>query len=190
MIKVSKLVGGEVIWAVNYMYPFEVASVVVLEPEIYYFEDNAQNLFWTEKEALEAAIKRLESDTEKRTFNAYKKRDQLSRRLGAILKQEFKERQDVLNKKSYKISKNELLLASALLDIAGDKFGDHGCNDFNIAPFLNRKEREELIKEFHEWNGDPEEYNDKEAESGLFYDFALMHYLAFKLKKKAEEIDG
>jgi hypothetical protein len=43
------------------------------------------------------------------------------------------------------------------------------------------KERRQLVKEYHEWNGDPEEFR-PEDKYEYFTDFALMQYLAAKLK--------
>lgn len=76
---------------------------------------------------------------------------------------------------------NEKKLAAQMLEIAGEKFGNHSCNDVDES-FYNGwtiEERQKFVKEFHEWNGDPEEYNEKFLH---LPDFALMSFLANKLK--------
>ena len=81
------------------------------------------------------------------------------------------------------MNKLEKKLAALLLEIAAEEFCNHGCNDFELKRFVpDLKQRRQLVKEYHEWNGDPEEY-DPEAKYEYFPDFALMSYLADKLIK-------
>lgn len=56
----------------------------------------------------------------------------------------------------------EKSLAANLLNIASDEFGNHGCNDVSEQVFKDwsLNERQKFVKEFHEWNGDPDEYNE------------------------------
>ena len=75
----------------------------------------------------------------------------------------------------------EKILAADLLELASDEFCNHGCNDLDKSFFKNwtKEEKQTLSKEYHEWNGDPE--NDG---GNIFYigDSSLMSYLAYKLK--------
>lgn len=75
--------------------------------------------------------------------------------------------------------KKHKLLAAELLKLAADEFGNHGCNDFDLPSGWSRKEKISFIKEYHKWNGDPEEFDP----NNLFIaDCAAMSFLAAKLK--------
>lgn len=91
------------------------------------------------------------------------------------------------------MTKKELLLASELLKMAADEFGNHGCNDFDLFDYgFTENECKQYAKEYHEWNGDPEEYELTLEEKNYHYnyesDFAVMDYMAHKLRKLAEEM--
>ncbi len=76
----------------------------------------------------------------------------------------------------------EILLASSLLSVAADEFGNHGCNDWSFPADWAREDQIAFVREYHEWNGDPEEFR----ESHLHLpDYAVMAFLAHKLKKIA-----
>lgn len=74
----------------------------------------------------------------------------------------------------------EKQLASKMLKYASDVFGYHTCNDVDEAFWegWTIDERKKFVKEFHEWNGDPEEYDEKFLH---IPDFAIMGFLAYKL---------
>ena len=76
------------------------------------------------------------------------------------------------------IYKKVLKLASELLKMASEEFANHGCNDVDESLYKgwSIEERQELVKGFHEWNGDPEEYNPSFLYMG---DDTLMSYLSF-----------
>jgi hypothetical protein len=80
------------------------------------------------------------------------------------------------------LTKKEMLLIAHLLEIASDKFSNHGCNDMDeeIMNQFTSDEKDELSKQYHDWNGDPEEFT-----PGLFWlgDDSLMSLFAAKLKK-------
>jgi hypothetical protein len=75
----------------------------------------------------------------------------------------------------------EKKLASSMLDMASYEFGNHGCNDVNDSVYKDwtLEERRQFIKEFHEYNGDIEEYNENILH---LPDFAIMRFLSYKLK--------
>jgi hypothetical protein len=79
----------------------------------------------------------------------------------------------------------ELRLAASLLQLASDEFSNHGCNDVDAYFYegWSLKERQQFIKEFHDWNGDPEEFNPNFLELG---DDILMSYLADKIKQELQ----
>ena len=89
-------------------------------------------------------------------------------------------------KVKYNIMKtNELKLAAAMLELAAQKFSNRGCNDVddNLYEDWADEERKQFVKEYYEWNGDPEEYD---SEWLHIPDWALMDYLADKLKTASD----
>lgn len=78
------------------------------------------------------------------------------------------------------LSKNERRLTSDLLKISGREFANHGANDVpdKLYDGWTAEEREQFVKEFHEYNGDPEEFDPKHLH---LPDFALMAFLAHKI---------
>lgn len=72
-------------------------------------------------------------------------------------------------------------LAAKMLELASDQFSNHGCNDVEDSVYegWTQDERKQFVKEFHEWNGDPEEYSETFLHLG---DWAIMSFLAHKLK--------
>ena len=83
------------------------------------------------------------------------------------------------------MTKNEMKLAAALLDMAADQFSNHGCNDFDLRQHgLSLPEIRDLVAEYHAWNGDPEEV-DRYTDRGLPFalgDFSVMRLMAGKLR--------
>jgi hypothetical protein len=80
-----------------------------------------------------------------------------------------------------KMTSKELLLVADLLNLAHDEFSNHGCNDLP-KEFLNNwtlKEKQQLMKEYHQLNGDIEEYNENDL---YFQDSSLMWLLAEKIR--------
>jgi hypothetical protein len=80
------------------------------------------------------------------------------------------------------MTRKEKLLTAYLLDKASEEFSNHGCNDLSYAEknLLSQGEWDKLNKEFHEYNGDPEEYKSGEI---LSYDWLWMKFMAYKLRK-------
>lgn len=74
----------------------------------------------------------------------------------------------------------EKKLASKLLELAGDSYANHGCNDFDLT-FLSLEERREILKKYEEWNGSPEEYDENHVD--VFVDSSLMDYMSHRLKE-------
>jgi len=84
-----------------------------------------------------------------------------------------------------KMTKNELILSSNILKIASDVFGSHRCNDVNEELYKNwtAGERKVFVKDYHDWNGDPEEYDENHLH---LMDFSIMDFLAHKLQKQSD----
>lgn len=78
------------------------------------------------------------------------------------------------------MTQKEKELASAMLEMASDVFGNHGCNalDEDVWDGWTDKQRQKFVKEYHEYNGDPEEYD---PDFLNLPDFAVMDLLAYKL---------
>jgi hypothetical protein len=79
----------------------------------------------------------------------------------------------------------ELHLTIELLNLAADEFGRHGCCDMD-RDMLQRvnftdEEKLALAKEYHEWNGDPEEFEGTLQEFDRISDYAWMRFMANKL---------
>jgi len=89
------------------------------------------------------------------------------------------------------LSNLERQLAAHLLEMAADKFGNHGCNDFDLSELgFTEKQAQETVVAFHHWNGDPEELQDM-VEHGMNWctamgDFALMSWMAHRLNPDKE----
>ena len=84
----------------------------------------------------------------------------------------------------------ELKLAARLLDMAGDKFGNHGCNDFNLIDEgfgFSDQELIDLDRKMHEQNGDPEEHDPEWAVTGHQADSCLMFYLSHRFEAEAKD---
>lgn len=76
------------------------------------------------------------------------------------------------------LSVTEAELAADLLQMAADHFGYHVGNGYNLAEVIPVvQKRRELMKKFHEWNGDPENF-DPNNEYVWVSDFAMMAYMA------------
>jgi hypothetical protein len=86
------------------------------------------------------------------------------------------------------LTKKELLLISTLLELASERFSNHGCNDYYLQPLLTEDECIELDKFLHEWNGDPEEHNPDWAKDGQQMDWFLMSYLSDRCKEESNKL--
>ncbi len=85
---------------------------------------------------------------------------------------------------SQDLTPNNRKLISALLELASDQFSNHGCNDFDLAAILpNVEDRRELMRKYHEHNGDPEEF-DPEWDYEYVQDDALMGYFSVMLAEE------
>jgi hypothetical protein len=78
------------------------------------------------------------------------------------------------------INENEIKMAAKFLQTMSEEFANHGCNDVDESFYdgWSLYERRKFVHEFHEWNGDPEEYTPDFLQ---LPDFALMAFLAYKL---------
>lgn len=70
-------------------------------------------------------------------------------------------------KKAYRI------LAAQLLETASERFTNHGCNDFD--PRCDPQDWLDFVKAYHDWNGDPEEFDPSQPH---LPDWAVMSFLA------------
>ena len=79
------------------------------------------------------------------------------------------------------MTETERKLAAALLDMAAGVFDNHGCNDLDahVLSLLSVGEWDALTREYHDYNGDPEEYD---FDYPIHHDAALMSFMAHKLR--------
>lgn len=78
-------------------------------------------------------------------------------------------------------------MVSKLLEMSDDIFSNHSCNDLpdNFFEGMTHEEIRELDKEYHDWNGDPEEH--EEDPDGFLGDSMLMGFFAKNLAKLLKE---
>lgn len=80
----------------------------------------------------------------------------------------------------------EKRLTAALLRLASEQFGNHGCNDFDLSEHCADPEaRDGLVREYCEWNGEQYYEADEDGEDYRLPDFALMDFMANKLEGEA-----
>lgn len=80
------------------------------------------------------------------------------------------------------LTDTERKLIVYFLKMASEEFSNHGCNDLDLKAIIpDLEERRKLMKELHEWNGDPEEYNPNRC--NMAYDWFLMNFMAHKVKQ-------
>lgn len=75
---------------------------------------------------------------------------------------------------------HERELASNLLSQAADRYGSDTCHDWNFPASWSVEQKQEFVKDFHDWNGDPEEYDPKFLQ---LPNFAVMAFLAHRLSQ-------
>lgn len=82
--------------------------------------------------------------------------------------------------------KDKMFLAK-LLGLAAEHTSRHVCNDLpkELREFYTDDEWRQLTKEFHEWNGDPEEFEEC-PDHFMHNDGCLMDFFAVKLIQKAK----
>lgn len=82
------------------------------------------------------------------------------------------------------ITQKESQLVQDFLKEYADRLGRDGCNDWRFPSDWTVLEKEEFVKRYHAWNGDPEEYDPKRL---VLPNFAVVDFLAHKLTKKEVE---
>jgi hypothetical protein len=85
------------------------------------------------------------------------------------------------------MNKAQLIFTANLLEMAANQFSNNGCNDLPVAleAWFTQPEWDALNKEYHDWNGDPEEYKPGRI---LNHDCLWMDFMAKKLRKMAEGV--
>jgi hypothetical protein len=77
------------------------------------------------------------------------------------------------------MNQKEKKVAAELLRTASEQFSNHGCNDWNYPKDWTEDEKLQFVREYHEWNGDPEDFD---PEFLFLQDWAVMSFLAHKLE--------
>lgn len=78
---------------------------------------------------------------------------------------------------------HEKQLASAMFKDYSDVLGNRCCNDFEFPSDWSEYQKIDIVKEYHERNGDPEEFN---SDYPKLPDFAIASFLAYKLRNNNE----
>ena len=90
------------------------------------------------------------------------------------------------------MSPGEKRLTAHLLRLAGERFSNHGCNDFDLTKHCSDPlARDALVREYFEWNGTPEEYYEAsehgdDGRDWRLQDWMLMDFMADKLEAEAD----
>jgi hypothetical protein len=82
------------------------------------------------------------------------------------------------------LSKKEKLVLVEFLEELSLYQGNQVCNDWNFPDDWSREEQIKLVKEFHDYNGDPQEFNEKYLN---IHDYAVVGLLAHKLREEIEK---
>lgn len=94
-------------------------------------------------------------------------------------------------KKVYEVSERELNntdpnrdaldFIAVLLEDKAERLSVNCCNDFELDQMIpDIDERTKFVKEYHVWNGDPDEFDPKFLE---LPDFAIARFMADRLRK-------
>ena len=85
--------------------------------------------------------------------------------------------------------KNELLLASRLLDEMRELVGNRCCNDYDIPKDLfTFEEVVAMKKDMRVYNGDPEMYDPNIDDNYYTQDYFIAGYMSHLLKKLADSM--
>lgn len=77
------------------------------------------------------------------------------------------------------IKPHEIELIIDLLELAADRYSNDGCNDHDYPESWTEDDKIQFAKDYHDWNGDPEEFNEKWL---IHENWIMMQLLAEKLK--------
>lgn len=83
------------------------------------------------------------------------------------------------------VNKKELELAARFLKYYAEELGSNGCNDWNFPKDWTEEEKTKFVKDFHDFNGDPEEFDPDHI---FLQDYCVASFLSNKLKKLAQSI--
>jgi hypothetical protein len=80
-------------------------------------------------------------------------------------------------------------LLAYLLELAGDKFSNHGCNDFDFrdVPGLTDAEAKEFKKKYDAWLR--EDYPEHEGTEDYTEDYLLMRFFESRLKEHIHTVE-
>ena len=76
------------------------------------------------------------------------------------------------------MNNKEKSIASDMLYILSDMMGNSFCNDWNFPIHWSEDEKATFVKEFHEWNGDPENFDVNHL---VVPDFGVAAFLSSKM---------
>lgn len=105
---------------------------------------------------------------------------------GYVVKEE-----DGKSEMAKEMTKGEWGIFFKICEQAKNDMSNSGCNDFNLKEHIpDLDDRKRLVKAMHEWNGDPDVY-EEDVHAGRRFewtsDFFIFHYLCDKLKALLQE---
>lgn len=77
------------------------------------------------------------------------------------------------------LNKKEQEMFIELLDYLSDCVSRRGCNDYEMPNDFSKFELDKINREYHDFNGDPEEYDPSDDFSTTF-DFIILYYIEKK----------
>lgn len=82
------------------------------------------------------------------------------------------------------ITKVAALLAARLLEMAASEFGNHGCNDMDMATFdgMTLEEKGWLMAQFHIWDQEANPVDWEPRQFRMIGDTEWMHFCADMLR--------
>ncbi|MCK5614650.1 hypothetical protein KAR91_72970 [Candidatus Pacearchaeota archaeon] len=87
-----------------------------------------------------------------------------------------------------KISQKEIDIIADLLEELAEIMGRRCCNDWTFPKSWTFDEQFKFVEEYHDWNGDPEEFElaVKEGRWLNMQDYAVADFLCAKLRGEVE----
>lgn len=76
------------------------------------------------------------------------------------------------------MNRKELQLVASFLEMLDDILGNRCCNDWDFPDDWTESEKTDFVKQFHEANGDPEEYTEGDT---IIQDFCAVYLVRQKV---------
>lgn len=81
------------------------------------------------------------------------------------------------------VTRKELEIIASLLEGHSDHLSNQCCNDYEWPCNWTDEEKTKFTKEYHDWNGDPEEYTEGDI---LNSNFSVASFLSSKIEQQGK----